>query len=271
LIRHSGATERNPNIVDWTEDYSVEDNVRFFAAALRALAEQGKGNGGLMTIGLLGQRDLPGFNLRHAQSILRWDLRPSLWSHVLLIAAKVEPSARAVAAAPVREVVIYSRTGDFADPADNAVTAATLGEYRRAGIDSNAALLAVDMTDDEAAEVAHRAIDDPNLDRTRFNLWEMLGVWQSYLWSSGARSNPLRDGLPIHSSAFVEYCFEAIRLDLSPGASERNSAPEHIWNGAVWWDETLSAFGHRISGYYVLRDKGCSLLDPGELREEVSA
>jgi hypothetical protein len=37
------------------------------------------------------------------------------------------------------------------------------------------------------------------------------------------------------SSALIEYCFEEIRLDLSPATSERNSAPEHLWNSARWW------------------------------------
>jgi hypothetical protein len=267
VIRHSGATERNPRLSDWSADYASKDNLEFFAAALAELAKQGVGNGGLMTIGLLGQRDLPGVSLREAQSILRWDLRPGLWSHVFLIAEEVEPKVDALTEASVREVALYSRTGVFPDPANNGVTTGKLGLYRRPKLDANAALLAVEMDDEQVHQVAARAIDDPNLDRLRFNLWELLGIWESYFWASGARSNPLRDGLAIASSAFVEYCFEAIRVDLSPGASERNSAPEHLWNGAVWWDEAFAAFEHRVTGFHVLRDKGCSPLGPGELAE----
>lgn len=262
MIRHSGATERNPRLVDWTSTYADKDNLAFFGDALTALG------GARVTIGLLGQRDLPGFTLRSAQAVLRWDLRPSLWSHVFLLVA---PAAGGLAEARIREVTMYSRTGTFPDPASNAVTDGRLELYRGPKLDANAALLAVEMDDKDVEAVEHRAVEDPNLDRLRFNLWEMLGVWESYLWTSGVRSNPLLEGLPIFSSAFAEYCFDAIRVDLTPGASERNSAPEHIWNGAVWWDEALASFGHRISGYYVLRDPNCSLLSPDELEEVVPA
>jgi len=46
--------------------------------------------------------------------------------------------------------------------------------------------------------------------------------------------------------------------------AERNSAPEHIWNAAVWWHEAFAREGHPIGGYYALRDKGCSLLSTDE-------
>jgi hypothetical protein len=258
MIRHSGATERNPRVVDWTSSHGDGDNLAFFGDALKEL-------GARVAIGLLGQRDLPGFTLRSAQAALRWDLRPSLWSHVfMLVVPDGDPDA-----ARLREVTLHSRAGTFPDPANNAVTEGQLGLYRRPALDANVALLAVEMSEQEVADVEYRATQDPNLDRLRFNLWEMLGVWESYLWTSGARSNPLLDGLPIFSSAFAEYCFDAIRVDLTPGASERNSAPEHIWNGAIWWDEALSSFGHRISGFYVLRDPNCSLLAPDELENEL--
>ncbi|MEK7203904.1 MAG: hypothetical protein AAB254_00195, partial [candidate division NC10 bacterium] len=85
-----------------------------------------------------------------------------------------------------------------------------------------------------------------------------------YLWSQGARPNPLREGVQIFSAAYVEMAFEAINLDLTPGASERNSAPEHIWNAAAWWHEAFAREGHPIGGYYVLRDKGGSLMSTDE-------
>ena len=61
--------------------------------------------------------------------------------------------------------------------------------------------------------------------------------------------------------------FEAIGLDLVPSASERNSAPEHIWNAAKWWhqqshidhDDIESAY--EMTGCYAIRDNGCSLVE----------
>jgi hypothetical protein len=89
-------------------------------------------------------------------------------------------------------------------------------------------------------------------------------VWQSWLWTRGS-PNPLGQGVPLFCSAFVEYCYEAIELDLSPGASERNSSPEHIWNGARFWSSYFEEFRHPVSGRYVIRDRHCGVLDAGEL------
>ena len=60
--------------------------------------------------------------LRRAQSILRWDRRPSLWSHAFLC----------VGGGAIREVALHSRAGHFPEPADNAITAATLEHYGNA-------------------------------------------------------------------------------------------------------------------------------------------
>jgi hypothetical protein len=54
---------------------------------------------------------------------------------------------------------------------------------------------------------------------------------------AGHFPEPADQGVPNHSSAMVEYCFEEIQLDLTPGANDRNSAPEHLWNGARWWSD----------------------------------
>jgi hypothetical protein len=266
MFRYSGEDERNPDVEDWSEHYLGRDNVEFFSDAFAALAGRHDiGNQGLMAIGLVGQRDLPGFTIRTAQAILRWDLRPSLWSHLFLVAEPVQPDAASVADARIREVPIYSRAGRFPEPNDNAVMDGRLALYGDPRIDANVAVLAVEMSHEEAAGVAERALEKLNLDRMRYDLWESLGMWQSYLWGAGTRPNPLREGFPVAASAFVEYCFEAIQVDLSPGGSERNSAPEHVWNGAVWWNHVFREFHHRVAGFYVLRDKGCSLMDPNAL------
>jgi hypothetical protein len=258
-MRHSRSATKNPQVEDWTSSYLDKGNLEFFGAALDAFKKKNVGNEGLMVIGLLGQRDIPGHSLRLAQSVLRWDIRPSLWSHVFLIGDRVGAQAEAVGKAPIWEVTLHPRDGTFYKPEENGVGEIELRYYQNPKVDSNAALLAIKMIDEEAQRVRKRA-QDHNADRIRYNFWESLGVWQGYLWAHGARPNPLREDVPIFSSAYVEMAFEAINLDLTPGASERNSAPEHIWNAAVWWHEAFVREGHPISGYYVLRDKGCSML-----------
>jgi hypothetical protein len=258
-MRFSGFTQPNPQLEEWNaEDYRDRDNLAFFADAVRALDERRFGDG-RMFIGFLGQRDIPGVTLRQAQSVLRWDLRPSLWSHVFLLA---EPADReGVAETRILEVPMYSRTGEFPRPERNAVSEGTLLQYADPARDANLALVAVSMSLDATDRVARRALEY-NVDRLRYDLWAALGAWQSYVWSSGAAPNPLREGYPIAASAYVEMAFEAINLDLTPGASERNSSPEHLWAAAKWWNQPLAQTeGRALAGAYILRDRGCSLLD----------
>jgi hypothetical protein len=250
VLRHSQSDTQNPNVIDWTERYAGDDNASFFAAAIADLSDQD----GVGLIGLVGSTDLPGVALRRAQSILRWDRRPSLWSHAFLLAG----------GDAIREVALHSRAGHFPEPADNAITEATLAHYGDRRRDPNVALLAVKMDADEAARVTSRATENPNLERLRYDLFETLGFWQAFLWTRGT-ANPLEQGVPNHSSSMVEYCFEEIQLDLTPGANDRNSAPEHLWNGARWWSDAFGEFDRPISGRYVIRDTHCAVLGPGEL------
>lgn len=258
-MRDSGAREPNRQVEEWEATPYQEDNLPFFVDALRKLEERSFGNEGVAVIGFLGQRDIPGVTLRHAQAVLRWDRRPSLWSHVFLIRelANLDDTG----ATPILEVPMYPRTGVFPRPERNAVSEGTLAQYRDPGIDANVALVSVSMSEKDATAVRDRALDY-NIDRLRYDLWDTLGVWQAYLWSSGQAPNPLREGFPIAASAYVEMAFEAIGLDLTPGASERNSSPEHIWTAARWWHDALIKGEQRgLAGFCVLRDKGCALLD----------
>jgi hypothetical protein len=260
VLRHSQSEDHNPEVHDWTGEYADTDNTTFFFDAARSLSEEeGFGHDGLALIGLVGSCDMPGVTLRRAQSILRWDRRPSLWSHAFLVVEPLEHGADA----GIREVVIHSRAGLFPEPAHNAVTPASLGRYANARTDPNVALLAVRMTKEEAQRIAERATTYQNLERLRYDLFETLGFWYAYLWTRGT-PNPLEQGVPMASSALIEYCFEEILLDLTPGANDRNSAPEHLWNGARWWSEAFGEFDRPIHGRAVMRDLGCEVLPPVE-------
>jgi hypothetical protein len=259
VLRHSQSDTQNPHVKDLTERFRDADNTDFFAAAVAELGEEdGFGHGGSALIGLVGTCDLPGVAMRRAQSILRWDRRPSLWSHAFIV---VEPLADGDAA--IREVALHSRSGRFPEPADNAVTEARLSDYDSRRIDANVALLAVRMDAGDVTSIVDRAVSNPNLERLRYDLFETLGHWQAFLWTRGT-PNPLEQGVPVHSSSLIEYCYEAIQLDLTPGANDRNSAPEHLWNGARWWSTEFGEFNRPIHGRYLIRDPHCAVLGPGE-------
>jgi hypothetical protein len=258
MTRHSSARARqgNPEVKE-RKRFERRGNLAFFESALSDLGDAE------FVVGLVGQRDLTGVNLRRAQAILRWDLRPSLWSHAFVI---TEPRGdKDVADVAIREVTLHPREGGFPDPSDNGVLDGRLGQYRDREVDANVALYRVPLDDDDKRALRRRA-KDPNLDRVRYDLWRALGIWQAYFWSAGVAPNPLREAVPVPSSSFVEYCFDAIRLDLAPAASERNSAPEQLWNGARWWFKEFADYKRPVSGSYVLRDPYCTLLDPEELR-----
>ena len=299
VMRHSGASAPSAGVVDLT-DAPIDadrkkaeanktakvkkpvryrfrdndsDNLDFFLDAFRRLAEQdtgeatkGVGNGGMMTIGLVGERDLIGVTLRRAQEVVRWDRRPSKWSHAFLIAGPAPKTRDELANLKVLEVTMNPRSGSVPDPNSNGLTIGRLGNYASPLVTANVALLAVKMNDEEAGLVEYRA-RRPNRDRIRYSMWDSLSVWQGYYWAQGGQPNPLAEGFPIFSSSYVEYAFEAIDLDVTPSASERNSAPEHIWNSVRYWHDNLDDLGHPVYGYAVIRDPGCAVLYQNEVAD----
>lgn len=299
VMRHSGASAPSRGVVDLTDEpidadrkkaeanktakvkrpvrYRFRDNdtdnLDFFLDAFRRLAEQdtgdelkGVGNGGLMTIGLVGERDLIGVTLRQAQEVVRWDRRPSKWSHAFLIAGPAPKNKAELTNLKVLEVTMNPRSGSVPDPNSNGLTIGRLGNYASPLVTANVALLAVKMNDEEAGLVEYRA-RRPNRDRIRYSMWDSLCVWQGYYWAQGSQPNPLAEGFPIFSSSYVEYAFEAIDLDVTPSASERNSAPEHIWNSVRYWHDNLEDLGHPVYGYAVIRDPGCAVLYQDEVAD----
>ena len=263
-MRHSTNTRKNPAVLDWTSSFQRRSNVAFFAEALRDMKKKQIGNHGVGVIGLIGRRDRAGILLRHAQAALRWDERPSRWSHAFLMAAPAQAD-RELLGTPIWEVTLQPQ--DTADPGPerNGVQEGRLGDFDDPVVNANVALLVVTMTDQEAQRVLERA-REPNIDRVRYDLWKSLGRWQAYLWATQDRINPLEHGFPMFCSSYVEMAYEAIQLDLTPGASEHNSAPEHLWNAALWWHGAYRELGHPISGYAVVRDGPAVPLEPSSSR-----
>jgi len=252
----------NTQITDATDQFLKQDNRKFFQAALSALGNAPSGEGRVF-IGFIGSRDLPGVTLRRAQSILRWDLRPSLWSHTFILTSASMDQSAGSGSPMVYHVPFDTRSAEFHAPEDNAVIKSSLDIFADRQRDANVGLISVSLPEADVKKVSDRC-EDPNLDRIRYNFWDALGIWQSYFWSFGLRGNPLRDGCPIPAASFIEYCFEALALDITPGASERNSAPEHLWNAAKFWYEAYATKDHVIAGQYVLRDVGCSVISSDE-------
>ena len=213
-------------------------------------------------MGLVGSRDLPGHGLRSAQAMLRWDLRPSYWSHAFVVADTVT-TRTSLRTLPIWEVPLHPRNGQFPRPEQNGVNEGVLGHYEHKTFGANAALVAVTMTDEEAKKLRKRA-QNWNVDRVRYNFWNMLGVWQGYLWLPSVKHNPLQEGVPIPASSYIEFIFEGLGLGVTPGASSHNSAPEHLWNAASWWHKAFKDQDRKIAGMFVARDPGCAMIRTDE-------
>ena len=142
---------------------------------------------GSALIGLVGSCDLPGVAVRRAQSILRWDRRPSLWSHAFLLVGGGERSARsrctrAPATSPSRPTTRSRRRRSRTTRA------------RAWTRTSRCSAVRMERRGGRRASSSARP-SNPNLERLRYDLFETLGFWQAFLWTRGT-PNPLEQGVP---------------------------------------------------------------------------
>jgi hypothetical protein len=102
----------------------------------------------------------------------------------------------------------------------------------------------------------------PETDSTRYDLGQLRARWFEYLVDPVVQPNPLAEGVAMPSAAYVQLAYDAAGVDLSPGAMQRNTAPEHIWQlvRRLYRDaELMDESGHRaprvVAGWYCVRDR----------------
>jgi hypothetical protein len=198
-MRSSGDVVRNPALEDQSEKYAGAGNLQFFGDALAELGESGDGARGLMAIGFVGSRDIPGVALREAQAILRWGLRPSLWSHVFLV-ADATAGGSDVSGTKILEVPIFPRTGRFPQPERNGVQEGTLGLYADSELDANVALIGGPHERRRGPSGYGGGRWTTTRTASGSTYGSMLGSWQGFVWTNAQSANPLRDGFPIPSA-----------------------------------------------------------------------
>jgi hypothetical protein len=116
---------------------------------------------------------------RQAQALLRWDRRASYWSHAFLIAGPIATTPAAAASTPLLECTLHPRPPTVHAPERNGMTVGHLANYTET-MYPNAALLFFRLGQDEITATLARA-RDPNLDRLRFDLWDLLGLWREHV------------------------------------------------------------------------------------------
>jgi hypothetical protein len=207
---------------------------------------------------LIGGCDHRSLALRRAQSVLRFDRRPSLWSHAAIL-FELDPTqagdSRGV------EVTLDPFDPTTQVPERNAVTEFTLSRYYDARRYPNVAFVRVSFVASESVDQAKprakkavraqpepdpkqriiKKLSEPSSDPQRYPLWNSLGVWARYTYMPELVPNPLLDNVFMPCAALCEFGFEAAEIDLTPGASANNSCPELIWSTVTHWQQSLAS------------------------------
>ncbi len=287
ILRYVRGSPVNPELVDLTEPFLRRDNAEFLAEVRTRLSEAAADPvtgayfdaGGIGCIGLLGEFGLIGYGIRRALEVLRVDHTPSYWSHAFLLAQPLSADAKAnrdprnspwIWESTLEPATAFNRFTDR-----NGVGPRRIGEYSRARFDPfaahscpNVAIIAIGLTRDERTAILDRA-DDPDVDQLHYDILGLLGTWYAYLTNRANQPNPLAQGHAVYCSAFVQLAYDAAGIDLAPGAHERNTSPEHLWQTVKFFHERLPPIvidGARtarpVRGWYCVRDPYCQIAPP---------
>jgi hypothetical protein len=222
-------------------------NERFFAEVGKSAGQRAL-HGAIL---LVGARDTLALALRRAQGVLRFDQRPSKWSHAALI---VRWQGDVGASAGV-EVTLDPLERQRQVPERNGVTTFTLSRYFEEQRYPNVALLSFELEEPErvpgmegtlpsAAERRALVLETaltPVKERERFPLWDMLGTWARHAYLPFSTPNPLLEGVPLPCASLCEYAYEAAGIDLTPGTTGNHNCPEVLYATAKHWAEGVAS------------------------------
>jgi hypothetical protein len=209
-------------------------NLEFFVAALRTV----KPADHAAAILLVGGNDPRSLALRQAQAPLRFDRRVSRWSHAALIRKwDLEQVARSSGV----EVSLEPARIEQQVPERNGVTPFELSRYLDESRFLNLALCFPHFTRQaERRQLLLASAANPNRDRQRYPLWDLLARWAQYSYDSSG-PNPLLDNVPLPGAAFCEYVYESAGIDLTPGATGNHCCPEVLYSTMQYWQDGLEA------------------------------
>jgi hypothetical protein len=209
-------------------------------------------------VGLVGGASVPSAAVRRAQSILRFDRRPSYFSQAFFFSGTkgrilecrlIEADPRH----PEKNGIYSDRARRYLDP----------DSYPNLAI-IRFALVEKEFTKQEVAarrkEIRARA-QHPNAAQDRFDLLALVSAWQPFLFEPERRPNPLAQETAHPGAAYVRWLLEGADIDTAPGATEHNDAPEHVWAAARRWHEPLekSDSHARVTIFARITDKECRL------------
>lgn len=209
-----------------------EDNLQWLARALDSMKSADATD--RTHVMLLGGADTLAFRLRVAQSHLRRDMLPSLWSDSLLISLRGTSLARARA---VYVPLLQPDSGEIATRS-NGVIEKPLKAFADAQRWPNIALIALPV----APKAVQEKLDAFRQSRATLDALEHVLRWLGFAWGAARTPNPLLDGVGLPSACMLETVFAAASFDLTPGLESRASCPEAIWVAARHWQEYFAEF-----------------------------
>jgi hypothetical protein len=217
-------------------------NAEFFAAVAKKI---GKVRPAIL---LVGAADFASWTVRVQQAVMRFDRRPSDYSHAALLCAwdlaqperswGLELDAVRVAASAQR-------------PEHGGVTPFRISDYLDDDAFPNLAVIDVPPVERGSHRAIVEAARRPMRDAVRFPLLRWLAAWRAFVTAPEAMSHPLLNRIPHPGAGFVAMAYEAAEVTLIPGAVDMQHCPELLWANAKHWGE---AVGANVRIYRLLRD-----------------
>jgi hypothetical protein len=254
FIRRSADARKNAQVLN------TEDTLKSLPRARRSNVAWFRAQKIKEGVLLLGGTTVDHFRIRVAQSRYRDDLAPSFWSMAGIIGSNGE-----FLTVPLDTMPSVARVATV-----NGVHLRDLREFDDAEQYPNIAVLSFAHEMNQIADAAKSMA----MSRALADFPSMMIPWLGYIWATDASSNPLRSGIGLPSAVLVEAAHAAERIHISPGQASSSSAPEAIWQGAVWWTRfyaeatKVEKLARQPAGSYLIRQWAAAARG---VRDDVSA
>lgn len=237
-MRYSDSKKFNVKLVRAAR--RIKTHEKLLAAVEKGTSEVDRRGG----IFLIGGNDPFEIAVRHAQASLRYDRLPSYWSQAAIILDW--PDGASPEEIRGLQVPLPFSGREMVLPERNAVCLFSMDEYIERDYFPNLGFGALCVKPEGSkrirsgvpASVKDDLVDaaiNPCRERSRYRLWDWLGMWTQFCMAGG--ENPLTQDIPHPGAAFCEYVFSKGGLDLTPGLVAPNACPEAIWNTLLFWHE----------------------------------
>jgi hypothetical protein len=236
----------------------ADDNTAFFREVASKLKPATGSAGYFPSILLVGGSDFASWTARSQQAPMRYDRRPSDYSHAALICGwdwAAPEQSWGLEVDPVR-VPASQQVPEHAG-----VTPFRLLDYAETDAFPNLAVINVPLPAQGAEQVVEAA-RMPMRDALRFPLLRWLATWRAFITMPESMPHPLLNRLPHPGAALVAMAYEAAEVTLIPGATDLQHCPELLWANAKHWGH---AVGDDVKVFRVLRDEDARVRTPRAL------